>query len=82
MGFQSVDGLEPSDYLKNTARKNIGGEITLSEAGRLIESYYEESKETDADRTKEADIVSVRIAGVLSESAFLLLVPSMSEFIE
>lgn len=70
MGLQAVDGLEISDYLKNTARKNIEGEITLSEAGRLIESYYEESKETDADRTKEADIISARIARILSESAF------------
>lgn len=58
MGLQAVDGLETSDYLKNTARKNIEGAITLSEAGRLIESYYEESKEIDVDRTKEADIVS------------------------
>ena len=75
MGLQAVDGLEPSDYLKNTARKNIEGAITLSEAGRLIESYYEESKEIDVDRTKEADIVSARIATILSESAFTFSVP-------
>ena len=30
MGLQAVDGLEPSDYLKNTARKNIEGIITIS----------------------------------------------------
>ena len=59
MGLQAVDGLDTSDYLKNIAKQNIEGEITLSEAGRLIESYYEESKERDADRTKEADIVSL-----------------------
>ena len=75
MGLQAVDGLETSDYLKNTARKNIEGEITLSEAGRLIESYYEESKEKDTDRTKEADIVSARIAAILSESAFTFSLP-------
>ena len=75
MGLQAVDGLETSDYLKNTARKNIEGEITLSEAGRLIESYYEESKERDIERTKEADIVSARIAIILSESAFTFSVP-------
>ena len=75
IGLQAVDGLETSDYLKNTARKNIEGEITLSEAGRLIESYYEESKEKDADRTKEADVVSARIAAILSESAFTFSVP-------
>ena len=75
MGLQAVDGLETSDYLKNTARKNIEGAITLSEAGKLIESYYEESREIDVDRTKEADIVSARIATILSESAFTFSVP-------
>ena len=75
MGLQAVDGLETSDYLKNTARKSIEGEITLSEAGRLIESYYEESEEKVTDRTKEADIVSARIAAILSEGAFSFSVP-------
>ena len=75
MGLQAVDGLETSDYLKNTARKNIEGEISISEAGKLIEGYYEELTEQDADRSKEADIVSVRIAAVLSERAFTFSVP-------
>ena len=75
MGLQAVDGLETSDYLKNTARKNIEGEISISEAGKLIEGYYEELTEQDADRSKEADIVSVRIATVLSERAFTFSVP-------
>ena len=75
IGLQAVDGLKTSDYLKNTARKNIEGDITLSEAGKLIESYYEESKERDIDRTKEADIVSARIATILSENAFTFSVP-------
>ena len=75
MGLQAVDGLETSDYLKETARKNIEGKITLLEAGKLIESYYEESSERGADRTKEADIVSARIATILSEKAFTFSVP-------
>ena len=41
MGLQAVDGLETSDYLKKTAQKNIDGQITINEAGKLIESYYE-----------------------------------------
>lgn len=75
MGLQAVDGLETSDYLKNTAKKNIEGRITLSEAEKLIENYYEESTEKNADRTKEADIVSARIAAILSEKAFSFSVP-------
>ena len=78
MGLQAVDGLKTSDYLKSTAKKNIEGEITISEAGKLIESYYSESKENDTDRTKEADIVSVRIAAILSERAFTF---SVSQYI-
>ena len=75
MGLQAVDGLETSDYLKKTAKKNIEGEITILEAGKLIESYYNESKERGTDRTKEADTVSVRIAAILSESSFTFSVP-------
>ena len=82
MGLQAVDGLDTSDYLKNIAKQNIEGEITLSEAGRLIESYYEESKESDADRTKEADIVSARIAAILSERRLFFQCLSISEFTE
>ena len=75
MGLQAVDGLETSNYLKKTAKRNIEGEITISEAGKLIESYYNESKERNTDRTKEADTVSVRIAAILSERAFTFSVP-------
>ena len=75
MGLQAVDGLETSDYLKETARKNIEGKITLPEAGKLIESYYKESSGKSEDRTKEADIVSARIATILSEKAFTFSVP-------
>lgn len=75
MGLQAVDGLKTSDYLKETARKNIEGKITLPEAGKLIERYYNESSERNEDRTKEADIVSTRIAAILSEKAFTFSVP-------
>ena len=75
MGLQAVDGLETSDYLKMTAQKNIDGQITINEAGKLIESYYEKSEAKSNERTKEADIVSVRIAAILSEDAFTFSVP-------
>jgi len=75
MGLQTVDGLETSDYLKKTAQKNIDGQITINEAGKLIESYYEKSEAKSNERTKEADIVSVRIAAILSEDAFTFSVP-------
>ncbi len=72
IGLQAVDGLEPSKYLIETARKNIEGDITLEQASELIHSYYEESKgKSNEDRTEEADKVSVRIAKLLSEKSFV-----------
>lgn len=72
IGLQAVDGLEPSKYLIETARKNIEGDITLERASELIDSYYEESRgKSDEDRTEEADKVSVRIAKLLSEKSFV-----------
>ena len=73
IGLQDVDGLKPSDYLIETAKKNIDGDITLEEANDLIHSYYK-SKTARLDvenRTEEADKVSARIAQILSEDAFV-----------
>lgn len=71
IGLQDVDGLKPSEYLIKTAIKNIEGEISIDEAGVLLESYYKENPVNDADdRTEEADKVSLRIAKLLSEKAF------------
>ena len=72
VGLQAVDGLKPSEYLLETALQNIEGKITIDEAQKLLDSYYEESHERDStrDRTEEADKVSVRIAKLLSENAF------------
>lgn len=71
IGLQAVDGLKPSKYLIDTAIQNIEGKITLKEAKNLINSYYEERPaHVDGERTEEADKVSVRIAEILSETAF------------
>mgnify|MGYP000881755097 CR=1 FL=1 len=71
IGLQSVDGLKTSDYLVQTAVRNIEGEITFEEANELLHSYYRENPSLDAsDRTEEADKVSARIAALLTERAF------------
>lgn len=72
IGLQTVDGLKTSEYLIDTAVKNIEGEITLKEAQNLIDAYYEEKAGhiSDDARTEEADKVSARIAEILSETAF------------
>lgn len=71
VGLQAVDGLKPSAYLLQTAVQNIEGEITIEEAKKLLDTYYEENPaKNHGDRTEEADKVSVRIAELLSERAF------------
>ena len=70
IGLQAVDGLETSDYLKQTALKSVEGEISLSEARALIESYYKTDRKKEKDRTQEADTVSARIPEILSEKGF------------
>ena len=50
IGLQAVDGLKPSEYLKDTARKHIEGEIDIDEAQKLIKSYYQsKSARTSVD---------------------------------
>ena len=71
IGLQEVDGLTPSQYLIDTALRNIEGEITLDEAEELLHTYYEENPELNSEtRVEEADKVSIRIARILSEEAF------------
>ena len=71
IGLQKVDGLKPSDYLIETAKQNIEGDITFEEVKKRIDRYYEQNPtKSKADRTEEADKVSVRIAEILSEQTF------------
>lgn len=71
IGLQQVDGLKPSEYLIETAKQNIEGDITIDEVKNRIDSYYQQHPtKTDEDRTEEADKVSVRIAEMLGEQTF------------
>ena len=72
IGLQDVDGLKTSEYLLDTAKEHIEGKITIESAKSRIMSYYEQRSDRRAveDSTKEADIVSVRIAELLSERTF------------
>ncbi len=71
IGLQDVDGLKPSQYLLETARRYIEGEIDYEETKRLVYSYYETlpANEQDSDE-EEADKVALHITRVLSERTF------------
>ncbi len=73
IGLQQVDGLKPSEYLYQTAKRNIEGEISFDDVSRLINSYYKSKSfrlQNADNRTEEADKVSSRIAQILSEPSF------------
>ena len=69
IGLQAVDGLTPSAYLVDLAKKNIEGQMSLQVLHTLLENYYE-SYTHHENRTAEADIVSLRISEILLEKAF------------
>ena len=72
IGLQAVDGLKTSDYLKETARKHIEGDIDIDQARELIKSYYlsKTVREPDDDEKQEADKVSANITKILSSKTF------------
>ena len=72
IGLQAVDGLKPSEYLLQTARKDIEGEIGIDDVERLVASYYE-SKEvrTEQDeQSREDDVAATNIRKLLAEKTF------------
>lgn len=75
IGLQDVDGLKPSAYLLDTAKRHIEGDITIEQVKGLIDTYYK-SKEgrllSEKERTEEADKVSARITELLEEISAML----------
>ena len=72
IGLQAVDGLQPSAYLIDVAKRNIEGEISLDESRKLIDSYYQsKTVRTPKDEDEEeADKVSANIAKILASKTF------------
>ena len=72
IGLQAVDGLQPSAYLIDVAKRNIEGEISIDETRKLIDSYYQsKTVRTPKDEDEEeADKVSANIAKILASKTF------------
>ena len=68
IGLQAVDGLRPSSYLLETAKRNIEGDITIDEVRELLDTYYRSkiARTPEDDETEEADKVSASIKKILS----------------
>lgn len=80
IGLQAVDGLKTSEYLQQTARRNIEGEITIDEARELVKQYYVTKTTRDDDDTdkEEADRVSGNISKLLQTDAFTYSVAGLA----
>ena len=68
IGLQDVDGLKPSEYLYETAKKNIDGEISIDEVQKLTKVYYvsKTKREPDDEEKEEADKVAGNISKILA----------------
>ena len=73
IGLQDVDGLKNSPYFLSQAEKYIKGEISLEQLDKLVNDYYE-NKQGQDEETIEADMVSKRIAQIISDDSFVFTV--------
>lgn len=74
IGLQAVDGLKPSEYLIETARQHIEGDITIDEVQERIRSYYQSKTIRTNAETEEADKASANITRLLGERSFAFTV--------
>ena len=73
IGLQDVDGLKPSAYLIEAAKKHIEGDITIDDVKQMLDTYYQSKTartEVESERTEEADKVSARSEELLTEKSF------------
>ncbi|MGN1379613.1 MAG: Fic family protein [Bacilli bacterium] len=73
IGLQDVDRLKPSEYLIETAKQHIEGNIDLKEVEHRINEYYkvlDNRKTEEIENSEEADKVAIRITEILSEKSF------------
>ena len=84
IGLQAVDGLQTSDYLKETAKKHIEGEIDIDEARQLIKTYYQSkaTREVINDDQCEADKVSANITKILSYTTITEFIDAVNKTIQ
>lgn len=68
IGLQAVDGLTPSQYLLDIAKRNIDGDVSIDEVRDLLEVYYQNktSRTEDDEKEEEADKVAANIKKILS----------------
>ncbi len=70
-GLQDVDGLKPSQYMKELSEEHISGKKTYKQVQNEITSYYSKNKDNHEDNDEEeADEVATAIYEILSNKSF------------
>lgn len=72
IGLQKVDGLEVSSYVEELAHDYVAGTKSLDQTGELIRHYHDAGGADAQCETREADLVSQRIAELLAGAPFFL----------
>ena len=67
-GLQQADGLQPSEYAHDVARRQIAGRISYGQAAQEISEYHAANPSQKEHR--EADVVSQRISEILQMPTF------------
>lgn len=72
IGLNEVDGLKPSNYLKELINDSLEGKSTYLEIEAKLHNYYKSQDITKQEikDNKECDIVSTRIAEILEDGSF------------
>ena len=59
IGLQKVDGLNVSDFLVETAKRHIEGEIDIETVQQLVSGYYQSAQSRErSENDMEADTAS------------------------
>lgn len=72
IGLQQVDNLFPSPKLYELVEDHLMGKKNYAEVEESLHEYYAAAPEKPNFRTREADLVSVRIAQLLNDTNFRL----------
>ena len=82
IGLQAVDGLKTSAYLLDTAKEHIEGKISIDEAQKRIQSYYEQRTDRASDGCLPYDwnCMSIRSAFYGRSHRNIYLPSALSEY--
>ncbi len=79
IGLQNVDRLEVSDFLVETAKRHIEGQIDIDQTRDLISNYYQAAdRRSDTENDREADTAAANIVKLLAEPSFVFSVEGLA----